>query len=150
LKSIYDAPFYWRNLDETATPASKTSVSATSSAATPIWIPIAAFIVSVSAFIVAVSGSFFAYTTWAEHRNADLVRIGISVLRVDPEKEKQISAAREWALNLIDANAGGVKFSPDTRAQLLKNRLEYADVRWGNFGWGSGDTIPNNPDQPAR
>ncbi|HEX3495180.1 MAG TPA: hypothetical protein VHT48_07415 [Methylocella sp.] len=42
-----------------------------------------------------------------EHRNADLVKIGVSFLRVDPEKEKQISAAREWELDLIDANASG-------------------------------------------
>jgi hypothetical protein len=47
-----------------------------------------------------------------EKGNADLVKVGVSVLRVDSEKEKQISAAREWALNLIDANAGGVNFSP--------------------------------------
>jgi hypothetical protein len=106
--------------------------------------------VTAAAVTVAACAITFTVWTWREHRNAELVQIGVSVLRVDPEKEKQISAAREWALDLIDTNAGGVKFSPDARAQLLKNRLEFADVRWGNFGWGSGDTLPNNPDQPAR
>ncbi len=85
-----------------------------------------------------------------EKRNADLVQIGVNVLRADPDKEKQISEAREWALNLIDANAGGVTFSPEARAQLLKKRLEYADVRWGNFALGSGVPLPGVPAAPSR
>ncbi|WGJ16144.1 hypothetical protein QEV83_07845 [Methylocapsa sp. D3K7] len=105
------------------------------------------FLLSLAALFVAASALNFTVWTWREKRNADLVQIGINVLRVDPEKEKQISAAREWALNLIDANAGGVMFSPDARAQLLKNRLEIADVKWGNFSWGSGETLPPNPAQ---
>ena len=109
------------------TPASKTSVLGTTTSASPIWIPITAFIAAASAFLVAVSVSFFAYATWAEHRNADLVRIGVSVLRVDPVKEKQIGAVREWALNLIDANAGGVKVSPEARDQLLTKPLGDTD-----------------------
>jgi hypothetical protein len=82
-------------------------------------------IVTVTAVAIAACAIIFTVWTVREHRNADLVRIGVSVLRVDPDKEKQISAAREWALNLIDANAGGVKFSPEARAQLLRKRLEY-------------------------
>jgi len=83
-------------------------------------------LVTFSALVVAACAGFLTYWTMREHRNADLVRIGVSVLRVDPEKEKEISeAAREWALNLIDGNAGGVKFSPEARAQLLKARLPY-------------------------
>ena len=39
---------------------------------------------------------------------------------------EQISAARKWALNLIDANAGGVKFSSEACAQLLREPLKYA------------------------
>jgi hypothetical protein len=76
---------------------------------------------------VAIAACAIIFTVWAvrEHRNADLVKIGGGVLRVDPEKEKQIGAAREWALNLIDANAGGVKFSPEARAQLLREPLKY-------------------------
>jgi hypothetical protein len=108
------------------------------------------FLVTFSALVIAACAGFLTYWNVREHRNADLVKISVSVLRVDPDKEKQISAAREWALDLIDANAGGVKFSPDARAQLLKNRLEFADVRWDNFTWGSGDTLPNNPAQPSR
>ena len=51
--------------------------------------------------------------------NAELVKIGIEVLRVDPQKEKQIAGARNWALNLIDQNAGGVKFTDDERARIF-------------------------------
>ncbi len=82
---------------------------------------------SVTAAAVIVAASAISFTAWTlrEKRNADLVQIGIGVLRVDPEKEKQISAAREWALNLIDANAGGVTFSPEARAQLIKEPLGY-------------------------
>jgi hypothetical protein len=64
--------------------------------------------------------------TEIEKGNADLVKIGISVLRVDPDKEKQISAAREWALELIDANAGGVTFSQEAKEQLLREPLKYS------------------------
>ncbi|MGH6934862.1 MAG: hypothetical protein ACRED2_01520, partial [Methylocella sp.] len=95
--------------------------------------------VSIAALAVAACAISFTVWTWREKRNADLVKIGVSVLRVDPEKEKQISeATREWALNLIDANAGGVKFSPDARAQLLKGPLKYyADTGYdGYIGFG--------------
>jgi hypothetical protein len=82
-------------------------------------------IVTFSALVIAACAGFLTYWNVREHRNADLVKIGVSVLRVDPEKGKQISAAREWALNLIDANAGGVKFSQEARAQLLGEPLKY-------------------------
>ncbi|MGH6849671.1 MAG: hypothetical protein ACREDD_04350 [Methylocella sp.] len=88
-------------------------------------IPVAALTVSTAAFIASLSYAVFSIKTWTAKRDSDLVNIGISVLQVDPEKEKQISAAREWALNLIDANAGGVKFSPEARAQLLREPLKY-------------------------
>jgi hypothetical protein len=88
-------------------------------------IPVAMLTASTAAFIGSVSFAVFSVEAWTAKRNADLVQIGVNVLQVDPDKEKQISAAREWALNLIDANAGGVKFSPEARAQLLREPLDY-------------------------
>src|SRR5580704_9248860 len=84
-------------------------------------------LVTFSALVIAACAGFLTYWNVREHRNADLARIGVSVLRVDPEKEKQLSAAtREWALNLIDANVGGVKFSPEAREHLLREPLDYS------------------------
>jgi hypothetical protein len=81
--------------------------------------------VTVAALAVAACAISFVVWTTQEKRNADLVRIGIDVLQVDPQKEKDVSdATREWALDLIDSNAGGVKFSTRARAQLLHEPLK--------------------------
>jgi len=96
-------------------------------------VPVAMLTVSVAAFIASFSFAVFSIKTWTAKRDADLVKIGVSVLRVDPEKKKQISVAREWALNLIDANAGGVKFSPEARELLLKKPLATGDY-FGDYG----------------
>ena len=40
--------------------------------------------VTFSALVVAACAGFFTYWNVREHRNADLVKIGVSVLRVDP------------------------------------------------------------------
>ena len=104
-------------------------------------------LVTVSALAIAACAIIFTVWTVREHRNAELVQIGISVLRVVPEKEKQISAAREWALNLIDANAGGVKFSSEARAQLLREPLS-ADY-WQPYDY-STPVKPARPRPPAE
>src|ERR1700686_3522795 len=65
----------------------------------------------------------FAVTTARQERNAQLVGIGVTILRADPNKESQTIPAREWALDLIDANAGGVKFSREAREALKLHPL---------------------------
>src|SRR5208337_4818440 len=102
---------------------------------TTLWvqIPIAIAALSVTAASVA-----FAVSNSRRERNARLVEIGISVLRADPNKEPSAREAREWALDLIDANAGGVKFSAGARDALMKQALPtklgmfaQADIDWG-------------------
>jgi hypothetical protein len=94
--------------------------------------PAVQYLVAIAALMVSSAILLYAVTTFVEtrnargsERNAKLVEIGVSILRVDPQKEAQISAARHWALDLIDANAGGVKFSEEARAELLKRPLGY-------------------------
>jgi hypothetical protein len=83
--------------------------------------------VTFAALVIAAAAAYFAYFNAHEARNAALVSIGVAVLRADPVKEPEITnAAREWALDLIDANAGGVRFSNEARAELLKRRLDYS------------------------
>jgi len=95
--------------------------------------------ITAASLCVAAAAIIFAIKSMSDERNARLVEIGVSVLRVDPQKEKQVAAARKWALDLIDANAGGVKFSPDARNQLLEQRFAF-DTSWdsggGSDGWG--------------
>lgn len=113
-------------------------------------IPVAMLTASTAAFIGSVSFAVFSVETWTAKRNADLVKIGVGVLRVDPEKEKQISAAREWALDLIDANSGGVKFSPEARAQLLREPLKYSGNFANDWNYANDYPSPDTPVKPAR
>jgi hypothetical protein len=78
--------------------------------------------ITVAAVCVAAAAIMFTVHAFSQERNARLVEIGVGILRVDPEKEAQVSDARKWALDLIDANAG-VKFSTAAREALLSKRL---------------------------
>lgn len=101
--------------------------------------------VTAASLCVAAAAIVFTVRSMAEERNAHLVEIGVGVLRVDPAKNEQIAAARTWALDLIDANAG-VKFSPDARAQLLQRPLGYdpTDLGYGYTDF-SRDAPKNSP-----
>ena len=89
----------------------------------PWLVPVMQITLTAMAVCVASAAIVYTVTAASEKRNADLVRIGVEVLRVDPKKETQVAAAREWALDLIDANAGGVTFSVDARESLLLSPL---------------------------
>jgi len=101
--------------------------------------------ITAASLCVAASAIIFAVKSMSEERNARLVEIGIGVLRVDPEKNTQVAAARKWALDLIDANAGGVKFSAEARTSLLQGPLGY-DL--GSYSTGVDYTY--TPDAPAK
>jgi hypothetical protein len=98
-----------------------------------------------SAFAVFLAGVAMAYTVYVarEDRNAALISIGVAVLRADPSKEAQVSAARGWALDLIDANAGGVKFSPEARAELLHQPLRFTEL--SDTGYVVDAITPHTP-----
>jgi hypothetical protein len=88
--------------------------------------------ITAAGLCVAAAAITFAVKSMSEERNARLVEIGVGVLRVDPAKDTQVAAARKWALDLIDANAGGVRFSPEARSELLQRPLDYSTpVDWG-------------------
>jgi hypothetical protein len=120
LKSICNATFLGEILMQPTPQESHTSTSRKTD-----WIAAVTLIVASITNILAIAAIIMSLRTEIEKGNADLVKIGVSVLRVDPDKEKQISAAREWALRLIDANAGGVKFSQEEHEQLLREPLKY-------------------------
>ncbi len=108
-------------------PAPRESLTTTSKKTD--WIVIATLAFSAGSFLAGSLAIYFSVKAVIEKGNSDLVNIGVSVLRVDPDKEKQLSeATRKWALDLIDTNAGGVKFSPEARAQLLREPLNYYDT----------------------
>jgi len=96
--------------------------------------------ITAASLCVAAAAITFAVKSMSDERNSRLVEIGIGVLRVDPAKESQVSAARHWALDLIDANAGGVKFSSEARFALLNHRLDYSGpTDYGGFYFDGQD-----------
>lgn len=88
------------------------------------------------ALLGTVVNGFYTYSNRNRELDIKLVEIGIGILRADPQKETSIEPARAWALDLIDANAGRVRFSPEARAALLKQPLDV-------YGYGSVDTYPD-------
>ncbi|MFZ3311312.1 MAG: hypothetical protein WA280_18315 [Xanthobacteraceae bacterium] len=102
---------------------------------------VATVVIAAAALLVSV---IFTVSTLDDKRNAALVQIGVGVLRVDPAKNPQMAAAREWAINLIDANAGGIKFSAEARAELLQKPLGYDDSSFSDGNDGSYDDGAND------
>lgn len=96
------------------------------------------------ALVGAIISGLYTYVNRNRELDIRLVEIGIAVLRADPLKETSIEGARTWALDLIDANAGGVKFTRPARIDLLKGRLEFDD-----YDLGSYDTKPTRR-QPSK
>lgn len=105
--------------------------------------------VAAASLCVAAAAITFAVKTMSEERNARLVEIGVGILRVDPQKEDQVASARRWALDLIDANAGGIKFSSAARDELLRKRLDWSYPI--NDGWDRAPDIkPKSPYRPPQ
>lgn len=102
--------------------------------------------ITAASVCVAASAIVFAVKSMSDERNARLVEIGVGVLRVDPEKETQVSAARQWALDLIDANSG-VKFSREAREELLRTQFRFSG---GSFSTDFGSSFDSGARIPAQ
>jgi len=91
---------------------------------------------------IAAGAIAYAVKTTSDDRNARLVEIGVGVLRVDPSKEGHLTAARSWALDVIDANAGGVRFSREARAGLLQKAFDLQPLDSYSFDGDLGKFRP--------
>ena len=94
--------------------------------------------VGLSALAVGTAALIFSIVSLQDQKNARLVEIGVAVLRADPQKEPSAASARKWALDLIDANAGGVRFSVEARQELLNQALT-GEFGGGTYDWGYDD-----------
>src|SRR3954447_13740908 len=101
------------------------------------------FTMTFCSLCVAAAAITFAVVTMRAERNASLVSIGVSILRADPQKESQVTGAREWALDLIEANAGGVKFSAEARKELMNNQLGWFDTGSSYYPSSSSTFYPS-------
>jgi hypothetical protein len=81
--------------------------------------------VTAMALCIAAAAISYIVRSTMEERNARLVEIGVGILRTDPKKEAQVAGARKWALDLIEANAGGIKFTAEARTALLQEPLSF-------------------------
>lgn len=77
------------------------------------------------------------FTYWNRDRelNIRLVEIAIGILRDDPEKSG-VSAARRWAIDVIQINSG-VNFEQSERDVLLRKPIGYKGYSgdWFDDGW---------------
>jgi hypothetical protein len=82
-------------------------------------------IVSLAVAALAFGGSilsaFYTYTSRGRELDIKLVEIGIGILRADP-KETGLTAARGWAVQVIEDNSR-VKFSSADRETLMLRPL---------------------------
>ena len=110
--------------------------------------------IALAAVLIAASAMFAALSVARDDKNARLVEIGVGILRADPTKEASAAAARQWALDLIDANAGGVKFSAEARTELTGQALIFKSTGpagglwydYGSFAPSKNELAPSKPD----
>jgi hypothetical protein len=77
--------------------------------------------VAALAFLGSVTSAFYTYSNRNRELDIKLVELGIGILRADP-KETGLTAARGWALQVIEENSR-VRFSDEDRAALLQRPL---------------------------
>jgi hypothetical protein len=82
--------------------------------------------VAALAFGASILSAFYTYTSRNRELDIKLVEIGIGILRADP-KETGLTAARGWAVQVIEDNSK-VKFSSADRETLLLRPLLFVAV----------------------
>lgn len=114
------------------------------------WIAAAAAIISA---LIALGSAGFSYLNRDRELDIKLVEIGIGILRTDPEKSG-VSAARQWAIDIIETSSG-LKFNPDDRAELLNKPLGFdSSFDFGgpssfDFGGGGFSSAPSAVGEPS-
>jgi hypothetical protein len=88
----------------------------------PYWIALSGVFGAV--FGALVSGGF-SYMTQERQLDVKLVEIGISILRAPAGED--VSAIREWALDLIERRTG-TKFKPDQKTALIRRPLAIVEM----------------------
>ena len=105
------------------------------------WKPWVEISIGFAALAIGAAAVIYSIASLREDKNARLVEIGVAVLRADPQKEPSAASARKWALDLIDANAGGVKFTPQARADLLNQALRAELLFPVSYSYTPGQTF---------
>jgi hypothetical protein len=84
---------------------------------------IATLSVAALAFAGSIISALYTYLNHNREMDIELVKIGVSILRADPN-ETQTNGAREWAIGIIE-DYSKRPFSPDAKRELLEYRLGY-------------------------
>jgi hypothetical protein len=87
---------------------------------------VVSLLVAVIALVGTLANSFYAYSNRNRELDIELVKLGVAILRADPNKETQTKGAREWAITVIE-NFSRVPFTAKAKAELLSNKLVFWD-----------------------
>jgi hypothetical protein len=67
---------------------------------------VVSLLVAVIALVGTLANSFYAYSNRNRELDIELVKLGVAILRADPNKETQTKGAREWAITVIESILG--------------------------------------------
>jgi hypothetical protein len=91
---------------------------------------VVSLLVAVIALVGTLANSFYAYSNRNRELDIELVKLGVAILRADPQ-ETQTRGAREWAINVIETFSR-VPFTAKARAELLSNKLLF-EMWWNDI-----------------
>jgi|HubBroStandDraft_6_1064221.scaffolds.fasta_scaffold1096793_2 hypothetical protein len=111
-----------------------------------LWTPGAAIL---GALLGSALTAWLGYVGRTQELDIRMVEVGIGILRAPPTDD--IASIREWAMDVI-AKKSGFPFTPEQRAALLKEQLQYRDAYSYNTGSyvSAPDTSPNRPPPTSK